>query len=67
MQRRPSRETTTPNSTVAIANLRGVLGDDTYESFASTGRQMTNTAMAHYALEQIDRARADLLLQNESS
>jgi predicted ATPase len=51
----------------AIANLRAVLGDDTYESFADTGRRMTNTVIAHYALEQIDRARAELLLQNESS
>ena len=50
----------------AIANLRRILGDDTYESFAITGRQMTKTAIAHYALEQIDRARAELLLQNES-
>jgi hypothetical protein len=44
----------------AITHLRGVLGDQAYESFARTGEYMTNAAMATYAFEQIDLARAEL-------
>jgi predicted ATPase len=50
----------------AIAHLREVLGNDTYESLARTGAAMTNAAMAKYALEQIDRARAKLLHVDDS-
>jgi predicted ATPase/class 3 adenylate cyclase len=46
--------------TTTIARLRQVLGDDRYESCAEAGRTMTNAAMANYALEQIDLARAEL-------
>jgi len=43
-----------------IAHLRGVLGDDRYESFARTGRSMSDAAMATYVFERIDHARAQL-------
>ena len=44
----------------AIAHLRDVLGDQTYESLARTGETMTNAEMASYAYDQIDQARAEL-------
>ena len=47
-----------PEITATIAHLREVLGDDRYESLAQAGQAMTNAAMAAYALEQIDLARA---------
>ena len=37
-----------------------MLGDERYESLAQVGRAMTNAAMANYAFEQIDLARAQL-------
>ena len=37
-----------------------VLGDETYESLARRGEQMTTAAMVTYALDQIDQARAEL-------
>lgn len=43
-----------------IAHLRGVLGAETYAYFADAGANMTNAAMAAYAFEQIDQARAQL-------
>jgi len=43
-----------------IAHLREVLGDQTYESLAHQGETMTTTAMATYAFDQIDQARAEL-------
>ena len=46
--------------TTTIAHLREVLGDDRYESLGQVGRTMTNAAMANYAFEQIDLARAKL-------
>ena len=49
-----------PEIDSTIAHLREVLGDTTYESLAHAGATMTNAAMANYALEQIDRARAQL-------
>jgi hypothetical protein len=49
-----------PEITTTIAHLREVLGDDVYESFACRGESMTNAAMATYAFEQIDSARAEL-------
>jgi hypothetical protein len=42
---------------------RGVsesLGDQTYESLARKGETMTTAAMATYAYDQIDQARAQL-------
>jgi hypothetical protein len=44
----------------AIAHLRAVLGDKTYESFARKGEAMTTSAIASYAYDQIDRARIEL-------
>jgi hypothetical protein len=46
--------------TTTIAHLREVLGDAVYESFARRGASKTSASMATYALEQIDRARAEL-------
>ena len=49
-----------PEITTTVAHLREVLGDDRYESLAQVGQAMTNAAMANYAFEQIDLARAQL-------
>jgi hypothetical protein len=46
--------------TFAIAHLREVLGDQTYESLARKGEAMTTAAMATYADDQIDQVRAEL-------
>jgi hypothetical protein len=50
-----------PETEIAITHLREALGEATYASLAGRGAAMTNTAMAKYALEQIDLARAKLL------
>jgi hypothetical protein len=44
----------------AITHLRDVLGDMTYESLARKGETMSPAAMATYAYDQIDQARAEL-------
>jgi len=44
----------------AHTHLRQVLGDERFETLAHSGAKMTNSAMAGYALEQIDCARAQL-------
>ena len=49
-----------PEFTAAIAHLREVLGDQTYESLAHNGETMTTAAMATYAYDQIDQARTEL-------
>ena len=49
-----------PEINTAITHLRQVLGEEPYESLARAGRDMTNTAIATYALDQIDLARAEL-------
>jgi predicted ATPase len=49
-----------PELSTAITHLREVLGDQTYESLARKGEAMTTTAMATYAYDQIDQARAEL-------
>jgi hypothetical protein len=46
--------------TTAIAHLRDVLADQTYQSLASKGETMTTAAMARYAYDQIDQARTEL-------
>ena len=51
-----------PEVTATTAHLRETLGDDRYESLAAVGQAMSNAAMAAYAFEQIDRARAALSL-----
>ena len=49
-----------PEIGTAIAHLREVLGDQTYESLARKGETMTTAVMATYAYDQIDQARAEL-------
>jgi hypothetical protein len=49
-----------PEINEAIKHLRGVLGDETYESLARDGEHMTTAAMVEYAFDQIDLARAVL-------
>ena len=49
-----------PEINTAIAHLRDVLGDQTYESLARKGETMTTAEMATYAYDQIDQARAEL-------
>jgi predicted ATPase len=49
-----------PQLSTAIAHLRDVLGDQTYESLAHKGETMTTAAMATYAYDQIDQARTEL-------
>jgi hypothetical protein len=49
-----------PQFSTAIAHLREVLGERTYESLARKGESMTPAAMATYAYDQIDQARAEL-------
>ena len=49
-----------PEITTAIAHLRDVLGEQTYEQLARKGETMTTAAMATYAYDQIDQARTEL-------
>jgi hypothetical protein len=49
-----------PELNTAIAHLRKVFGQATYDSFARAGASMTTTAMVAYAYDQIDQARAAL-------
>jgi predicted ATPase len=49
-----------PQISTAIAHLRDVLGDKTYQSLARTGETMTTADMVAYAYDQIDQARAAL-------
>ena len=49
-----------PQLKPAIAHLRDVLGDKTYESLARTGETMTTADMVAYAFDQIDQARTKL-------
>jgi predicted ATPase len=54
-----------PEITNAITRLRDVLGEATYESFARKGETMTTAAVATYAYDQIDQARARLERQSD--
>jgi hypothetical protein len=56
----PLAATAFPEITTAITHLREVLGEQTYESLARKGAAMTMAAMATYAYDQIDQARAAL-------
>jgi tetratricopeptide (TPR) repeat protein len=56
----PLTSTAFPEFNTAIAHLREVLGDPAYQSLARAGEKMTTAAMATYAYDQIDQARADL-------
>ena len=49
-----------PEINAATAHLRDVLGDQACESLARKGETMTTAAMAMYAYDQIDQARAEL-------
>jgi len=56
----PMAATAFPEFTTAIAHLREVLGEATYESLARKGETMTTAAMVAYAFDQIDQARTEL-------
>ena len=56
----PLSASAVPEITTAIAHLRDVLGEATYESLARKGETMTTAAMATYAYDQIDQARTAL-------
>jgi predicted ATPase len=56
----PIAATGVPEITTAIAHLRDVLGEQTYESLARKGEAMSTAAMATYAYDQIDQARTEL-------
>jgi predicted ATPase len=60
----PFTEAVLPELNTAIAQLRGVLGRQTYESLARKGELMTTAAMANYAYDQIDQTRAALMASN---
>nr|WP_231995804.1 adenylate/guanylate cyclase domain-containing protein [Mycobacterium sp. 852002-51163_SCH5372311] len=49
-----------PELGTATAGLREVLGDETYASLARKGETMSHAAIATYAGDQIDEARAEL-------
>jgi hypothetical protein len=55
-----------PETETAITHLREALDEETYASLAGRGADMTNAAIAKYALEQIDLVRANLLDPDES-
>jgi hypothetical protein len=50
-----------PELTATIAYLSEVLGVEAYTALAGRATSMTNAAMAAYAFNQIDRARAEVL------
>jgi hypothetical protein len=56
----PLTSTAAPEVHNAIAHLREVLGEATYESLARKGETMTTAAMVTYAYDQIDQARTEL-------
>ncbi len=56
----PLAATGLPEFNTAIAHLRDVLGEATYESLARTGETMTTAAVVAYTYDQIDQARAEL-------
>jgi hypothetical protein len=56
----PLTATSFPNINAAIAHLREVLGDHTYETLARKGETMTTAEMVAYAYDQIDQARTEL-------
>jgi tetratricopeptide (TPR) repeat protein len=49
-----------PEMNDVIGHLRDVLGDQTYDALAREGASMTPAAIAAYAYDQIDKARAEL-------
>jgi hypothetical protein len=49
-----------PETSAAIAQMRDVLGDQTYESLARKGVVMTTSAMVAFAYDEIDQDRTEL-------
>ncbi|TPG25505.1 adenylate/guanylate cyclase domain-containing protein [Mycobacterium hodleri] len=49
-----------PEINGAVDHLREVLGEERYSALAATGLNMTNTGVANYAFDQIDRVRGEL-------
>jgi predicted ATPase len=49
-----------PQISTAISHLRSVLGEQTYESLARRGGEMSIAALVAYAHDQIDEARTEL-------
>ena len=58
----PAAAAWTPEITNAIAHLRDVLGEATYETLARKGETMTTAEIVAYAYDQIDQARTELEL-----
>jgi hypothetical protein len=56
----PFTAAATPELNAAIAHLRDVLGDQTYESLVRKRETMTIAAMVNCAYDQIDQARTEL-------
>jgi predicted ATPase len=56
----PLAATGLPEFNTAIAHLRDMLGEATYESLTRKGETMTTSEMVAYAYDQIDQARAEL-------
>ena len=56
----PTAVPSIPEFSTAVAHLRDILGDQTYESLTRKGAAMTTAAMVAYAYDQIDQARAAL-------
>jgi predicted ATPase len=56
----PLTSTAMPEFDRAIAHLRDVLGEATYESLARKGETMTTAEMVTYSYDQIDQARTEL-------
>ena len=56
----PYTRSVEPEISTAITHLRDVLGEKTYESLARKGETMPTAAMAAYAYDRIDQARAEL-------
>jgi hypothetical protein len=54
-----------PEMAALVDHLREALGDDSYGALARIGEAMAPAAMATYALEQIDQARAALQREAE--
>jgi hypothetical protein len=61
----PFSRSSFPELVATMARLRDGLGDETYDSLAHAGAQMTTAAAVTYAMEQIDRARAELAANSE--
>ena len=55
-----------PELNTAINHLREVLGDQTYDELGRAGQELSNAALAAYALEQIERARVGRSDMDES-